>query len=72
VGEKRKSADFAQPPASRQHFDIWQFQKAEGDSSYFGRMPPQIVEISRRHLQRAVSEPDAGGHACARSRAALG
>lgn len=27
-----------------QHFDIWQFAKAEGESSYFGRMPSQIVE----------------------------
>lgn len=32
------------PPASRQHFDIWQFPKAEANSSYFGRMPPQVVE----------------------------
>ena len=35
------------PPASRQHFDIWQFQKAddsEGQASYFGRIPSQVVE----------------------------
>jgi DNA modification methylase len=32
------------PPASRQHFDVWSFQKADGESSYFGRMPPQVVE----------------------------
>lgn len=42
--EKRNSADFAQPLESRQHFDVWQFQAADGDSSYFGRMPPQVVE----------------------------
>jgi DNA methylase/ParB-like nuclease domain len=30
-------------PASRQHFDLWQFQDG-GDGSYFGRMPPQVVE----------------------------
>jgi hypothetical protein len=28
VGEKRKS---------RQHFDVWNFAKAAGESSYFGR-----------------------------------
>jgi DNA methylase len=42
--EKRNSAEFENPPASRQHFDIWQFHKAEGDSTYFGKMPPQVVE----------------------------
>jgi hypothetical protein len=36
--------EFSEPPASRQHFDIWNFQKADGESSYFGRMPPQVVE----------------------------
>lgn len=35
---------FTNPPDSRQHFDIWQFSKADGDSSYFGQMPPQVVE----------------------------
>lgn len=37
-------ADFSEPPDSRQHFDVWSFQTADGDSSYFGRMPPQVVE----------------------------
>lgn len=36
------------PPASRQHFDIWTFPPARDDSagstSYFGVMPPQVVE----------------------------
>lgn len=41
---KTADADFTTPPASRQHFNIWQFQKANGESSYFGRMPPQVVE----------------------------
>jgi hypothetical protein len=36
--------EFVEPPASRQHFDIWQFTKSDGDSSYFGKMPPQVVE----------------------------
>ena len=35
---------FCNPPESRQHFDIWQFTKSNGDSSYFGQMPPQVVE----------------------------
>jgi hypothetical protein len=35
-----------QAPDSRQHFDLWQFGQAGdgGASSYFGRMPPQVVE----------------------------
>jgi DNA-binding transcriptional regulator YdaS (Cro superfamily) len=48
VGEwlegKRKSAEFFQAPESRQHFDVWSFQTASGESSYFGKMPPQVVE----------------------------
>jgi hypothetical protein len=35
------------PPASRQHFDIWQFQTAADDAgaqSYFGALPPQVIE----------------------------
>jgi DNA modification methylase len=44
VSEKRSSAEFGQSPACRQHFDIWQFGQADGESSYFGRMPPQVVE----------------------------
>jgi DNA modification methylase len=27
-----------------QHFDVWSFQNGGGDSSYFGRMPPAVVE----------------------------
>lgn len=45
--EKRNSADFAQPPDSREHFDVWQFASAEkdaGQQSYFGALPPQVVE----------------------------
>jgi DNA modification methylase len=44
VSEKTNELEFSEPPASRQHFDIWQFPKADGESSYFGRMPPQVVE----------------------------
>lgn len=32
------------PPASWQHFDVWNFNKADNESSYFGRMPSQVVE----------------------------
>jgi hypothetical protein len=35
---------FTNPPESRQHFDIWNFTKSDSDSTYFGQMPPQIVE----------------------------
>lgn len=41
----RKSAE-SEPPESRQHFDVWQFHKADdaGAQSYFGALPPQVVE----------------------------
>lgn len=42
--EMASSPDFGKPPESRQHFDIWPFQNAAGESSYFGKMPPQVVE----------------------------
>lgn len=45
--EKRKDSLFFQAPTSRQHFDVWQFSSSDdsaGAKSYFGRMPPQIVE----------------------------
>lgn len=35
------------PPDSRQHFDVWSFTTADKDAgaqSYFGALPPQIVE----------------------------
>ena len=47
LGEIRNSGKFLEPPASRQHFDVWQFQSADKDSgqqSYFGALPPQVVE----------------------------
>jgi hypothetical protein len=42
-GKKSKALENL-PPESRQHFDVWQFQTADGASSYFGKMPPQVVE----------------------------
>lgn len=39
-----KSAELQQPPESRQHFDVWQFQASDGNTSHFGAMPPQVVE----------------------------
>lgn len=44
LSEMPKMAELNEPPESRQHFDVWSFQTATGDSSYFGKMPPQIVE----------------------------
>jgi hypothetical protein len=44
TASKSNALENEAPPASRHHFDVWQFQSANGESSYFGRMPPQIVE----------------------------
>jgi hypothetical protein len=47
IAENRKNPIFGAPPDSRQHFDVWQFQTADKDAgspSYFGAIPPQIVE----------------------------
>lgn len=41
------SNDGNSPPSSRQHFDVWNFQSADKDAgaqSYFGALPPQVVE----------------------------
>jgi hypothetical protein len=63
--EKRKDADFNKPPGSTdkqpwgniQHFDIWQFAKANGDSTYIHyardferllRLLPRMKESSTR------------------------
>lgn len=42
-----KVAETGQAPESRQHFDVWQFAttaKTDGNQSYFGAIPPQVVE----------------------------
>lgn len=47
LSRKADESGFRDAPASRQHFDIWNFQKADddaGSASYFGRMPSQVVE----------------------------
>jgi len=44
LSEFSNALEFSEPPLSRQHFDLWQFQKSDGESSYFGKMAPQIVE----------------------------
>jgi hypothetical protein len=44
---REQSSEMSAPPDSRQHFDVWQFQNAEkdaGQQSYFGALPPQVVE----------------------------
>jgi hypothetical protein len=42
------SAEFSEPPESRQHFDVWAFpttdRDAGGQQSYFGAVPPQVME----------------------------
>jgi hypothetical protein len=47
LSETADSRKFIEPPASRQHFDVWQFQSADresGQQSYFGAVPPQVLE----------------------------
>jgi DNA methylase len=44
ISEFSDRSGFSEPPESRQHFDVWSFQKANGESNYFGKMPPQVVE----------------------------
>lgn len=47
VNDLCSSAKIVHPPESRQHFDVWQFATADkdaGQQSYFGAIPPQIVE----------------------------
>ena len=52
VAKKGIDSKFSQPPHVTndkpwgvvQHFDVWSFQNGGGDSSYFGRMPPAVVE----------------------------
>lgn len=55
--QERRSAEMHKPaPESRQHFDVWSFGTTTDDagtSSYFGKMPPQIVE----NLLWAYTEP---------------
>jgi hypothetical protein len=51
VGEwvKGNASDskFLQAPASRQHFDVWEFPPASGESSYFGTLPAAARAIRR-------------------------
>lgn len=44
AGNSAPVATKEKPWGNVQHFDVWQFGKDNGDSSYFGRMPPQVVE----------------------------
>lgn len=51
-GQNMQMHEMAKPPGATdekpwgnvQHFDIWTFPQSQDDSSYFGRMPPQVVE----------------------------
>lgn len=42
-GKKSANAENL-PPVSLQHFDVWNFPKADNETSYFGRMPAQVME----------------------------
>lgn len=44
ISKYRNNPVFGDAPDCRQHFDVWSFQTADGESSHFGKMPPQIVE----------------------------
>ena len=64
VSSKRTEVQNEDAPESRQHFDVWQFQSANGESSYFGKMPPQVVEnLLWLYTQPGdiVMDPFAGG-----------
>jgi hypothetical protein len=53
VKEKRQLSQFFQPPASRQHFDVWQFQSADKDS---GLALPILSKDSARRTGRTRSD----------------
>lgn len=48
LGKMNEGAEFLEPPAARQHFDVWQFpttdRESGGQQSYFGAVPPQVIE----------------------------
>ena len=44
ISEFSDQSEISEPPASRQRFDLWNFPMSDSESSYFGAMPPQIVE----------------------------
>src|ERR1700676_2527862 len=59
-GEKSDEYENSPPHATRedpwgvvQHFDVWSFASGGAESSYFGRMPPAVVE----NLLWAFTEP---------------
>lgn len=52
------------PWGNVQHFDVWNFHTINGDSTYFGRMPPQVVENLLwfyTEPNETVVDPFAGG-----------
>lgn len=45
LAKREQDSGFANPPESRQHFDVWNFATDQDtDTTYFGKMPEQIVE----------------------------
>jgi hypothetical protein len=72
IGKFRQLPEFSNPPGKTdkqpwgniQHFDIWNFTKSDSDSTYFGQMPPQVVENLLwfyTELGQIVFDPFAGG-----------
>jgi hypothetical protein len=61
--QMRKDVETDQAPASRQVYDLWEFDRARGGSAYFGRMPPQVVEnLLWLHTESPVTQ-SSGRHA---------
>jgi hypothetical protein len=55
LSERQSSFDFAQPPETRQHFDVWQL--GDDDSAYFGKLPGGLVENKPGKIPAAASDP---------------
>lgn len=64
IGKAPPGATEEKPWGNVQHFDVWDFPAAHGGSSFFGRMPEQIVENLLWFYSAAgqtVFDPFAGG-----------
>lgn len=52
------------PWGNVQHFDVWDFSAADGDTSFFGRMPEQVIENLLwfyTEPRQIIVDPFAGG-----------
>lgn len=62
--QMRQMAEMHKEPDSLQVYDLWQFQQARGDSTYFGKLPPQVIENVLwlyTEPEQSVFDPFAGG-----------